>query len=255
MSSSARLYVEPQAVFAAHHESYSREQVMNVLRAIASGNHTWSDVEAASKIAGTSLSNVMSRLVEDLGLVERLLPVTETTQSRQYRTQYRLTDNFFRFWFAFVEPNQGAIDFGGAPAVVDGAFARMSEYMGSAFEGICRQWTSRASAVGALPHRLARVGTWWTGDDDVDVVGLDESRRVALTGECKWTASPFGDRELATYLRHVRAIGDLVRPDATHVLFCKSGFTDAVRAWASGNGALLHAPADLVAPLEARSRR
>jgi len=250
MSPTSRLYVEPQAVFAAHHASYSREQAMSVLRAIALGNHTWSKIEAASKVEGTSLANVMTRLVEDLGLVERLLPVTETASTKQYRTQYRLADNFFRFWFTFVEPHQGTIDFGGAPAVVAGAFARMSEYMGSAFEGICRQWTGRASAAAALPHRLAQVGTWWTDKNDVDVVGLDERGRVALTGECKWSASPFGNRELETYLGHVRAMGELVRPDAAHVLFCKSGFTDTVQNWASGNGALLRTPADLLAPFE-----
>ena len=248
VSPTSRLYVEPQAVFAAHHESYSREQAMTVLRAIAAGNHTWSDVEAASKVTGTSLSNVLGRLVDDLALVERVLPVTEKAQTRQYRTRYRLTDNFFRFWFAFVEPNQGAIDFGGAPAVVDGALARMSEYMGSAFEGICRQWTGRASAAGALPHRLTRVGSWWTGDHDVDVVGLGDDGRVALTAECKWTTSPFGNRELETYLEHVRAMGGLVRPDAVHALFSKSGFTEQVHGWAAGTRTVLRTPAELLAP-------
>ncbi|HEV8635473.1 MAG TPA: ATP-binding protein [Chloroflexota bacterium] len=246
-SPTARLYVEPMAVFAAHHESYNREQALAVLRAIANRQHHWSAIEEATKLRGASLSNVMDRLVDDLGLVERLLPVTEVHQTRAYRTQYRLVDNFFRFWFRFIEPNQDHIEFGHARRVVDAIFAEMSEFMGSAFEDICRDWVRLASAAGALPVRVWRVGTWWDPSHDVDVVGLDAARRVALTGECTWTTGPFGGRELETYLGHVRALGDRVRPEAAHALFCKTGFTEPVRAWAAQRGAVLCTPADLLA--------
>jgi AAA+ ATPase superfamily predicted ATPase len=247
-SPTARLYVEPSAVFAAHHESYGREQALAVLRAIANRHHQWSAIEAATGLRGQSLSNVMARLIDDLGLVERLLPVTETHQTRVYRTQYRIADNFFRFWFRFVEPNQDHLEFGDAQRVVAAIFAEMDEFMGSAFEELCRDWVRLASAAGTLPTRVGRVGSWWDPSHDVDVVGLDAERRVALTGECKWTARPFGGHELDVYLGHVGALGDRVSPDASHVLFSKSGFTEQVGAWSEQHGALLRTPADLLTP-------
>ena len=36
--------------------------------------------------------------------------MTESHATRAYHTQYHLTDNFFRFWFRFIEPNQGYIE-------------------------------------------------------------------------------------------------------------------------------------------------
>jgi uncharacterized protein len=92
------------------------------------------------------------------------------------------------------------------------------------------------------------VGTWWQANNEVDIVGLDELGRVALTGECKWTNEPFGWSDLDTYLNHVGSMGSLVRPDSTHVLFCKSGFVSQVRAWASDQAAILLDPTEMLAP-------
>lgn len=250
-STSARLYVEPSAVFAAHHESYSPDGALRVLRAISQRNHQWSSILTASGFStATGLAKVMDRLIGDLGLVERLLPVTESRESRTYRTQYRIADNFFLFWFRFIEPNIQHIEFGDAERVVDAILAGMSEYMGAIFERIALEWTRAASGAGCLPIRLARIGAWWTGDHDVDVVGLDERGEVALTGECKWTNAPFGGDQLRSYLDHARALGGVarVRPDCVHTLFCKSSFSEEVGRWAAGNSAILLTPTELLAP-------
>jgi hypothetical protein len=244
----ARLYVEPQAVFAAHHASYDARQALNVLRAIARGKHRWSEIAGAAGITATHLGRVMEPLIGDLGLVERVLPVTEQRESRAYFVQYHLTDNFFRFWFRFIEPNTGHIEFGDSERVVDGILAELSDHMGLPFESMCRDWVRLASAAGALSVRAGRVGSWWTVDHQVDVAGTDEAGRVAITGECKWTNRRFGWAELETYLSHVQAMGPLVRPDALHLLFSKSGFTPEVERWARQARARLLAPPSLLAP-------
>ena len=103
----------------------------------------------------------MEALIGDLGLVERVLPVTESHPTRTYYTQYHLTDNFFRFWFRFIEPNQGHIEFGDVERITDLILARLPDYMGLPFEAMCRDWVRLASAAGALAQRVGRVGTWW----------------------------------------------------------------------------------------------
>jgi len=250
----ARLYVEPQAVFAAHHTSYDARQVLGVLRAIARGKHRWSEIAAAAGLSATHLSRIMEPLLGDLGLVERVLPVTEQRESRTYFVQYHLTDNFFRFWFRFIEPNAGHIEFGDAARVVDGIAAELSDYMGLPFEALCRDWVRLAGATGALPTRAGRVGNWWTADHQVDVVGLDETGRVAIAGECKWTNRRFSWAELETYLGHVQAMGSVVRPDVLHLLFSKSGFTRDVIRWARQVHARVLDPAALLAPFSTTSK-
>jgi AAA+ ATPase superfamily predicted ATPase len=252
-SPTARLYVEPAAVFAAHHAAYDATQALGVLRAIARGKHRWSDIAAAANLAAARLGQVMEPLIGDLGLVERILPVTERRESRAYHVQYHLTDNFFRFWFRFIEPNQGAIEFGDARGVVDGILAELNDYLGLPFEAACREWVRLASAAGALPARLGTVGTWWNPDHDLDVVGLDAERQVVVTGECKWRNQGFRWADLQTYLGHVQALARVapLRPDATHLLFSMAGFEPRVAEWAAGTRARLLTPADLLAPFEA----
>ncbi len=248
-SPTSRLYVEPQAVFAAHHASYDAQQALSVLRAIAQRQHQWSDIVRATGLAPAQLSRLLDPLIGDLGLVERVLPVTETRATKSYYTQYHLTDNFFRFWFQFIEPNQGTIEFGDAEHVVDAILARLPEYMGAVFESMCRDFVWLASAAGDVPIRVTRVGSWWDPDHQIDVVGLGSDGQVVVTGECKWQTSPFGWDDLERYLGHVHALGRRLRPDATHLLFSKSGFALNVQQWATQKGAQLLTPADLLTPL------
>jgi len=244
-SPTARLYVEPQAVFAAHHRSYDAPQVMAVLRAIAHGRHRWSEIADAANVPAASLARMMEPLIGDLGLVERVLPVTEPHPTRTYFTQYHLADNFFRFWFRFIEPNQGPIEFGAGEQVVGMILSQLSDYLGLPFEALCRDWLRLASAAGTLPVHPVRVGTWWTPDHQLDVVGLDERGQAVAVGEAKWHAQPFSWEELQRYLGHTYALGHLLRPDALHLLFSRSGYQPEVVAWASEARALLLTPEDL----------
>jgi hypothetical protein len=247
VSPASRLYVEPQAVFATHHQVYDARSALAVLRAIAHGRHRWSDIAEAAGLSSASLTRVMEPLIGDLGLIERLLPVTETRPSRTYYTQYHLTDNFFRFWFRFIEPNQGHIEFGDIERVADLILSRLSDYMGLPFEAMCRDWVRMASAAGALSSRVGRVGTWWSPNHQLDVVGLDEDGRASILGEAKWHIQPFDYQELERYLGHVRALGNLTRPDVRHLLFARAGFADDVVRWAAAGHARLLTPATLLA--------
>ncbi|MCC6174388.1 MAG: ATP-binding protein [Chloroflexi bacterium] len=248
ISPTSRLYVEPQAVFAAHHEAYNAPQALSVLRAITRGHQRWSDIVNTTGLTAVQLSRIMEPLTGDLSLVERVLPVTERHETKAYRTQYQLSDNFFRFWFRFIEPAQGQIEFGDADGVVDGILATLPEFLGLPFESVCREWIGQASAAGILPERLTAVGSWWNPQHQVDVVGLDAERQVAVTGECKWRNQGFTWADLETYLGHVQALAGAapVRPDLTHLLFSKAGFDARVQTWAANSRARLITPSDLL---------
>ncbi|MDO8673645.1 MAG: DUF234 domain-containing protein, partial [Dehalococcoidia bacterium] len=247
-SPSARLYVEPQALFAAHHRTYDAQQALAVLRSIAQRKHQWSDILSTTKMAPASLKNIMETLVGDLGLVERVLPVTEQHQTRSYHTQYHLTDNFLKFWFEFIEPNQGNIEFGSGERIVDAIFARLPDHMGLVFESMCRDWVRLAASANLLPVEVGRVGTWWNPNHQIDIVGLDRAGKAILVGESKWTNQPFDWSDMAHYLDHVRALGDTVDPGALHLIFSKSGFQDNVVNWAEKISAKLLTPADMLSP-------
>ena len=64
--------------------------------------------------------------------------------------------------------------------------------MGSVFEKMCRQYTLEAGITGAFPCTVTQIGTWWGTNPenheqtDIDVVGLDKTRKEAVIGECKF---------------------------------------------------------------------
>jgi AAA+ ATPase superfamily predicted ATPase len=47
-------------------------------------------------------------VLQDLRLIEREIPVTEKYPEKSRKGIYRLSDNFFRFWFRFVLPVSAA---------------------------------------------------------------------------------------------------------------------------------------------------
>ena len=198
----------------------------------------------------TVLERVMGSLIGDMGLVERVLPVTETKPTKIYYTQYHLADNFFRFWFRFIEPNQGHIEFGDGERVVDMILKELPEYMGLTFEAMCRDWARLASAAGAISTRVGRVGKWWNAEHELDIVGLDDHKRVAIVGEAKWHNEPFDWEDLTKYLEHTQALGKLLLPDAQHMLFSKNGFKKNVQRWAANVNAMTLTPVDMLAPFK-----
>jgi hypothetical protein len=247
VSPSARLYVEPHAVFAAHHKSFDRDDALRVLGAIARGAHQWSDIVEKSRVSASTVNRLLDVLMGDLALIRKVLPVTEEQGTRSARAQYRLDDNFFRFWFSFIEPHYGRIEFGGESAVADAIMSRLADFMGEPFERICADWTRRVGPTGRFDVEVNRVGTWWSASHEIDVVGLDSQGKVSLTGECKWQNQGFSHADLTRYLAHVRALDREVRPDAHHVLFSKTTFDPTVQSWAKGARATLVTVDDLLA--------
>ncbi|MDD3092113.1 MAG: DUF234 domain-containing protein, partial [Methanoregulaceae archaeon] len=59
-------------------------------------------------------------------------------------------------------------------------------YCGEMFEVLCRELV-RAGIL--FPgESFSRIGRWWQGEEEIDLVGLDESTGRALFVECTWTS-------------------------------------------------------------------
>ena len=81
--------------------------------------------------------------------------------------------------------------------------------------------------LGFVPER---VGRWWSGGDEIDVVGLSAGEKRAVWGECKFWKDPVGANVLRALEEKVARIPweKDARAD-TLVLFSVSGFTDELR--------------------------
>jgi len=192
-----------------------------ILEAIASDRTRLNEIKQATGIDGvTAYLNTL----QGLHLVERLVPITESSPHKSRRGLYRLRDRFFRFWFRFVHPNRTLLERGGARVVLDQLVTpQLDSFVAPIFEDICQQLVWRIGLAGELPFMPLRVGSWWRANEEIDLIAI--GRNEALLAECKWTRRPIGIDVLRNLERKARLVRELETQRRYFGLFARSGFT------------------------------
>jgi AAA+ ATPase superfamily predicted ATPase len=248
------LYNEAELLLA--EELHDAPQYLSVLAALAGGATRLSEISGWTKIPVTSLPAILGRLGR-LHLVERSRPVGEGADSK--RGLWTLLDNYLRFWFTFIRPNQVELEAGRADAIWRTKVAPELDHFVSkpAFEMLCRAWVR--THLGFHPSLPAggEVGGWWGASVEVtpegrrsvqreaDIAVRDPSGRIDLVGEAKWTSGPV-DNDALTQLRAAARAIPGVTDETRLVLFGRGSFTDRVHAAADAEGILLLGADDLL---------
>jgi hypothetical protein len=196
-----------------------------VLEAIAAGKTRLNEIKQATGIEG-----VIAYLdtLQQLHLIERRVPVTQTQPHKSRRGIYRLKDHYLRYWFRYVHPNRSQLERGGAGIVLNSqVLPQLDSFTGLVFEDICQQYFWRAGLSGILPFVPTRVGSWWRGAEEIDLVAMGTGE--AMLVECKWTAQPVG----VEILENLERKAELVQPELNerqvrYGLCSRSGFTAQV---------------------------
>ena len=217
------LYDEPR--FLMLQELRDPNRYFSVLEAIAGGKTRMNEIAQASGIANSSITFYLNTL-QEMGLIDRSVPVTEMQAHKSKRGIYRLLDNYFRFWFRFVYPNRSLLERGEQGQVRAKVEAELDQFVGPVFEVICQEYIWRRHAAGELGFVPKAVGHWWDGQEEIDVVALGDE--IILAGECKWTSKPVGINILDSLRNKTQRLS--AKATMQYVLFARSGFTDELRA-------------------------
>lgn len=193
----------------------------SVLRAIATGYVTPSEIGQNAGLQGANrVTPYLDKLIQ-LGLVERRTPPGLAGELRPRISQYVLADPYLRFYFALVDPWRSAIQQGRGRAVLDHLWEEeFDRFVSRMFEDVIHQYLLRLSGAGALPP-VSASGRWWFPGGDVDAV-LMTGKHLTAAGEAKWTKEylkPADIEELRANVRHL-APRDTPRLFA----FSRSGF-------------------------------
>ena len=198
-----------------------------VLQAIASGNTRQNEIKQAA-----GLDNIAPYLdtLQQLHLVERIVPVTEAQPHKSRRGLYRLKDNFLRFWFRFVLPNRSQLERGSKEMVFESAIRpEMDHFAAPIFEQACQQYFWRAGLEGRLPFTPNQIGGWWQANQEVDIVILVETQLMLV--ECKWSNRAVGLDILENLEAKTKAIQkEAGKQRVLYGLCSRSGFTDQLTA-------------------------
>jgi AAA+ ATPase superfamily predicted ATPase len=244
LSKGAFLYEEPE--FLLRQELREPATYMAILEAIAEGATRVTEIANAIGKDASSLSRYLQNLTK-LALINRETPVTDPDG----RGVYRIADDFLRFWFRFVAPNRGGLEQGRTSSLRQSVEEALATHTSQTFETVCHQ----AVQTAAFPVRCDRVGRWWYGGEEIDVVGVDSETDTLLLGECKWTNATVG----TSLLTDLEALTPEVQwhngnRTVEYALFSRTGFTDELTELAAERTDLsLFALEDLEAVFDASS--
>lgn len=226
----AFLYDEPR--FLLMQELREPANYFSLLRAIAGGKTRINEIAQASALADRGAVSRYLDTLRDLGIVERVVPVTEDAPHKSRKGVYRIRDQFFRFWFRFVYPYRSELEEGEGERVLESRIRPyLPEFVGPAFEEVARQQVRTLARQGRLPFQPVRMGAWWSGDEEIDLVAFDEQGGALLAGECKWWGGPVGRNVLSELKRKTGVMLAQTAgrwrqpPQITYALFSKAGFT------------------------------
>ena len=199
-----------------------------IIEAVALGNTKLNDIHLKTQIEKTKLSAYLKNLI-DLGILRREFPVSDGVkeQANVQRGIYNVTDNFFRFWYAFVFPNLSELEAGDAAGILEYVVVpALDEYISRIFEDVCRQYLRDQNRKKALPFYFTKIGRWWDKSNEIDIMATDSKKQNFLLGECKYKNS-------AVTLSALTALREKWKPKNDkskrfYFLFSKSGFTDDV---------------------------
>ena len=149
-----------------------------ILEAIAHGKTKLNEIKDFIKVKRTDITPYLRNLIE-VGMVKRVVPVTENPKSRLGK--YYLNDNFLKFWFRYIYPNLSSIEEG----IFDINIVKedYSNYLGGVFEEVVRQFLikERDRIFG-----FSKIGKWWYKDKEIDIIALNDATKEILFVECKW---------------------------------------------------------------------
>ena len=236
------LYSEVE--FLLHQELRETPIYNSVIEAVAMGNTKLNDISQKSLIEDTSKTSVYLKNLIELGIVEREFSVDAKTKehANTSRGTYRLTDNFFRFWYAFGFANYSQLEDGDVDGVYEYVIKPvLHEFASFAFEDVCREFISHKQKKNELPFRYTKMGRWFgkttvrdtkkedglrTAEAEIDVLCIDRMGENYLVGECKFEGVPFSYSEYLDTLVKLTPLKG--RAKFYYALFSESGFDEKI---------------------------
>lgn len=216
-----------------------------ILRAISSGAHRRADIARLAGLPVRTTDHRLATLVE-LGILEYRRTVERIRNTDRWGV-YHLRDPFFRFWHQWVLPSEDYLAIGRRQEeVADQIRQALPRIVAPIWEEIARHHVLVASADRVIPFHFEEIGSWWSGDAQIDIVGVNRSERRVLFGEAKWTREPTTESVLDKLIdRGNRWLAGDTGWDVHYALFARE-FGQVRRSAAQEPGFYLFQPEDVL---------
>lgn len=212
------------------------QNYLAILRAISWGKRKFGEITNETGLKKNVLTKYLN-VLERLHLIDKEVPVTEYHKEKSRKGLYRISDNFFRFWFQFVYPYKSELQIGKTEEIIERYKTCSSSLEAVVYENVCCELLR---GFEKNIFSFDRVGRWWEANTEIDIVGLNEKKKQILFGECKWSSKPVGTNVYADLKKKAGTVQwERSKREDSFILFSKSGFTDDMISLAKKEGVYL----------------
>lgn len=193
-----------------------------ILKAISWGKTKFGEIVNETGLEKNVLNKYLQTL-DHLQLIEKETPITEKSPLKSRRGLYKISDNFTRFWFQYVFPFGSDLEIERYEQVnkkLKGSFHILEANI---YEKICQEilWGLENKIF-----RFERVGRWWEGSEEIDVVALNNQTKEIIFGESKWSDRPIAEVVLNNLKRKTEYVRwNKGNRKEFYAVFSKTGFT------------------------------
>ena len=166
----------------------------SILQLIASGKNRQSEIDSIiDKNTGAYLVN----LEKEYSLIVRNKPMFSKPGSR--RARWSVNDNYLRFWFRFIYPNQSLIEMGRFDLLREYIDKNYEQYSGLILEKYFREKISESL-------RVTEIGSYWDskGENEIDIVALNDLDKTSIIAEVKRNAKKIDMVKLETKVKSIQ---------------------------------------------------
>ena len=215
-----------------------------IVEAIALGCNSFSEILSKTQLEKSKLSVYLKNLIE-ISIVEKESPALASDKEKNSSTKgnYILTDNFFRFWYAFAYRNLTDLENDDIDGVWESNITEnLHDFASQPFEKVCLEYLYLLNREKKLPFRIHNASRYWgktvqTIDGkkqsvnlEIDILAPDTKKKSFIFGECKFRNEAFDMQQFRNLQGKVFVDGAI-----WFYLFSLSGFTEAVSAYAENH--------------------
>jgi hypothetical protein len=194
----------------------------SILQSISSGKEILKEIQDFTKMSVTNLPPYINKLDKLLDLVEKNDPIL----GKERLGRYKIKDNFFRFWYRFIFPNETAINLGNTRLVFNLIKENINSYIGRIFEDIVKELLIlyNTKEIKGLKINFENIGSWWDrNNNEIDILAYNLKEKDFLIGEVKWTDEKVDSEVVESLYKKSKFIN---KGGNYHFIFVsKNGFT------------------------------
>ena len=219
-------YLYPEVKFLLKDEISQPVTYFTILEIMSRGETKIGKIGGKLGVPASHLSRYMQRLC-DLDILEKQIPVSDKVPEKSKQGQYRIKDNFIKFWMHYVFMNQSYLEIGNVRHVLEQIKKSFNQtFVSFAFEEYAKEQILEDPDT-FLGFKPRTVGRWWNNYEEIDLIAIGEKKAAFI--ECKWQNRKADYTVYSDLVRKSRLVNLDPNLEKVFVLFSKSGFSNGMR--------------------------